>query len=67
MFHFKKLSLVTGALLASLGHADFQREPLKDPGLECASYDSEGWLTIYDGSQASAAGGPFLVANSGLG
>ena len=54
MFRFKKLSLVAGALLTSLGHADFAREPLKDPGPECANYDSEGWLTIYDGSQASA-------------
>ncbi|GEM_PF-4054343 len=49
--------LAAAALVAALvgeSHADFLREPVKDPGLECASYDSEGWLTIFDGTQASA-------------
>jgi hypothetical protein len=54
MLNVNKIVLLTGAIMASVIHADFLREPLKDPGLECANYDSEGWLTIYDGSQASA-------------
>jgi hypothetical protein len=54
MFHSGNIAFAAGALLATLGHADFLREPLKDPGQECSAYDSEGWLTIYDGTAASA-------------
>lgn len=54
MFQLGKSSVIAGAVLASLAHGDFLREPLKDPGQECNLYDSEGWLTIYDGTAASA-------------
>lgn len=54
MCQIVKSSIIAGTLLANLAQADFLREPLRDPGLECASYDSEGWLTIYDGSAAVA-------------
>ncbi|MDB5051577.1 MAG: hypothetical protein JWO30_4648 [Fibrobacteres bacterium] len=54
MFLLKKTTWIAGALLASASYGDFLREPLKDPGLECNMYDSEGWLTIFDGTQPTA-------------
>lgn len=54
MFLNGKSSIIACAALASLAQADFVREPLRDPGLECNLYDSEGWLTIFDGTQAGA-------------
>ncbi|MDB5104415.1 MAG: hypothetical protein JWP91_2104 [Fibrobacteres bacterium] len=54
MFDFKKTVWIAGGLMASMSYGAFLREPLKDPGSECALYDSEGWLTVYDGSAASA-------------
>jgi hypothetical protein len=54
MFLINKTTWIAGSLLASLSYADFAREPLKDPGLECNLYDSEGWLTIFDGTAATA-------------
>jgi hypothetical protein len=47
-------SVIACALLANLAHADFLREPLRDPGQECNLYDAEGWLTLFDGTQATA-------------
>jgi hypothetical protein len=54
MLRIGETSMLAALALVSLSQADFLREPLKDPGQECAAYDSEGWLTIYDGTQASA-------------
>jgi hypothetical protein len=47
-------AMAAAALMATASFADFLREPPKDPGLECALYDSEGWLTLFDGTQATA-------------
>src|SRR5687767_7780545 len=46
--------LLAGLLGASNICAQFAREPLADPGLQCSSYGPDGWLTIYDGTKASA-------------
>jgi hypothetical protein len=54
MFDIKKAVCLACGLFASAGFADFQREPLRDNGLECNMYDSQGWLTIFDGTQATA-------------
>lgn len=50
----KRMLVVGAGALASLGHAQFAREPLADPGTQCANYGADGWLTIYDGTKASA-------------
>ena len=54
MFHKGISSVIACAVLVSLSHADFKREALADPGSECNLYDSQGWLTIFDGTQATA-------------